>query len=327
MIRVGVLRGGMSDEFEVSVKTGANVLSSLPSDKYKPVDILITRDGTWHVNGLPKTLEEIKVTVDVVFNALHGEYGEDGQVAQLLEEQKIPYTGSTAVPSALAMHKGMAKDAFRRAGLRTPAHMLLEDCRDSTIVGKIPEKIQELAFRVFKSIPPPWVLKPAKGGSSQHTYVATTFSGLVDGLARLFPLGNDLVVEQYIEGKEVSAGVVENFRRERKYPLMPVEVKKSGRYFDYASKQDPTLLCPSSLSRKEKEEVTELAEKAHDILGLRDYSISDFIVTPRGVYLLEVNNNPGITNGSIITKGLEAAGASVKELVDHLLTLALGRKR
>lgn len=326
MIRVGVLRGGMSDEFEVSVRTGANVLSSLAPDKYKPVDILVTKDGTWHVGGLPKRLEDIKVTVDVVFNALHGEYGEDGQVAQMLEEHKIPYTGSTAVPSTLAMHKGLAKEAFRRAGIRTPAHMLLEDYRDSTIVGKIPEKIQELAFRVFKSIPPPWVLKPVKGGSSQNMYVATSFGGLVDGLARLFKRGGDLVVEQYIAGKEVSAGVVENFRREMKYPFMPVEVKRDGYYFDYASKQNPQLVCPSTLSRREKDEVMELAGRAHDILGLRDYSVSDFIVTPRGIYLLETNNNPGLTNGSIITRSLEAAGSTVKELVDHLLTLALGRK-
>lgn len=326
MIRVGVLRGGMSDEFEVSIKTGANVLSALPKDKYKAVDILVTKDGTWHVGGIPRTPHEVKISIDVAFNALHGEYGEDGKVAHILDTHGIPFTGSHGVPSALAMNKPMAKEAFKRAGLRTPPGMTVEDYRDSTIVGQIPEKIQELAFKIFKSIPPPWVLKPAKGGSSQNTYLAKDFSALVDGLARLFPLGSDIVVEQYIHGKEVSVGVIENFRRERKYPVMPVEILKEGGIFDYAAKANPSFLCPSSLTTMQKKEVEEMAIKAHDILGLRDYSRSDFIVTPRGTYILEVNNNPGLTRHSILPAGLEAAGSSLRELVDHLLTLALGRK-
>jgi D-alanine-D-alanine ligase len=326
MIRVGVLRGGMSDEFEVSIKTGANVLSALPKDKYKAVDILVTRDGTWHVDGIPRSPAEVGFSIDVAFNGLHGEYGEDGKVAHILGSHNIPFTGSLGVPSALAMQKPMAKEVFRRAGIKTPPGMVVEDYRDSTIVGQIPDKIQELAFKIFKSIPPPWVLKPANGGSSLNTYVATDFSGLIDGLARLFPLGLNLVVEQYMIGKEVSAGVVENFRREKKYPVMPVEVVRKGGFFDYASKQNAELICPSTLTKKEKADVEALAVRAHNALGLRHYSVSDFIVTSRGIYLLETNSNPGLSPSSILSKGLESSGSSLGELVEHLLALALERK-
>ena len=107
---------------------------------------------------------------------------------------------------------------------------------------------------------------------------------------------------------------------------MPVEVAKKGDFFDYELKQKAELFCPSSLTRQEKEGVADIAMKAHDILGLRDYSVSDFIVTPRGIYLLEINNLPGLTPFSILPTSLEASGASMGELVDHLIVLALGRK-
>lgn len=326
MIRVGVLRGGISDEFKVSIKTGDSVLKNLPKDKYKGVDILITKDGIWHIGGIPKTPDEIQTNVDVIFNALHGEYGEDGKVAQLLEERKIPYTGSSALPSSLAMSKPMAKEIFKRAGIKTPYGITIEDYREKTIAGKIPEKIGELALKIFRSIPPPWVLKPARGGSSINTFVAKNYNELIDALAQLFSYGGDLVVEQHIRGKEVSVGVIDNFRNERRYPTMPVEVAKKGDFFDYGLKQKAELFCPSSLTRGEKNEVADMALRAHDILGLRDYSVSDFIVNPRGIYLLETNNLPGLTPFSILPTSLEASGSNLSELVDHLITLALLRK-
>ncbi|MBX4216051.1 ATP-grasp domain-containing protein [Candidatus Parcubacteria bacterium] len=316
----------MSDEFEVSLKTGANVLLSLPKDKYVGVDILVGKDGEWHVGGVPKTVRQARAYVDVIFNALHGGYGEDGKMAQLLDNHHIPYTGSGALAASMAMHKPLAKEALRRAGLKVPPGIVLEDYRDSTIVGQIPQKIRELAEKIFKNVPSPWVLKPARGGSSINTYVAKDWKELIGALASLFSYGGDIVVEQYIAGKEVSAGVIEGFRSSSLYTPIPVEVRHSGAFFDYASKQSPEFAVPPSLSAREKEEVAELAKVAHETLGLRDYSVADFIVTPRGVYILEVNNNPGLTQSSILPKSLEAVGAKLSDFVDHLVTLAMERK-
>lgn len=330
MIRVGVLRGGISDEFEVSIKTGGNVLAQLPKDKYEGVDILITRDGTWHVGGVPKTLDDLDLHIDVAFNALHGEYGEDGKVSRILEDLKIPYTGSEAVPASLSFNKTMAKDVFKRAGIRTPIGITVEDYRDSVIGSNGTEKISELAHKIFRSIPPPWILKPASGGSSINTFVAKNFAELVDALVGLFDYGGDLVVEQFIRGREVSSGIIENFRNERKYPTMPVEIINKRDFFDDEAKKnlefDCPYICPCSITRAQKDEVMDIAKRAHDALGLRDYSRSDFIVTPRSVYLLEVNNLPGLTPHSILTRSLETVGSNIGELADHLITLALARK-
>jgi len=326
MIRVGVLRGGTSNEFKISIKSGGNIIANLPKDSYSAVDIFVARDGTWHIGGTPKQMEEIPLHIDVAFNTLHGDYGEDGRVSEILEDLNVPYIGSRAVPSSLAVNKRLSRDILKKAGIKVPPGVALEDYRES-LLGKSREgKIKELALKIFGTIPPPWVLKPARGGSSINTTVAKSFGELVAGLHALFDYGGDLVVEQYIRGKEVSSGVIENFRRERHYPLMPVEVRNKEDIFDHLKKQSPDLTCPSFMSHDEKAAVSDLAVKAHKVLGLRDWSVSDFIVTPRGIYLLEVNNNPKCSSSSIIAKSLEAVGSNVGELADHLISLALGRK-
>jgi len=330
MIRVGVVRGGVSDEFEVSIKTGASVLAALPKDKYVGIDILLSKDGEWHVEGVPKNIRQMRANVDVVFNALHGEFGEDGKASRLFETHDIPYTGSNTLPSALAMNKPLAKEAFRRAGIRVPPGMTIEDYRDSTIVGEIPEKIQELAHKIFRNIPSPWVLKPARGGSSINTYVAKNWGELVHALSQLFSYGGDIVAEQYIRGKEATVGVIRDFRNKKLYPLMPVEIRAKGNdFFDYVSKYSGHAdeAVPGSFSPKEKEELERHAMEAHEALGLNDYSRSDFIVTPRGhIYILEINNLPGLCEASLFPKALHAVGSNLPEFVDHLITLAMQRK-
>lgn len=330
MIRVGVLRGGISDEFEVSIKTGGNILAQLPKDKYEGVDILITRDGTWHVGGVPKILNDLNLHIDVAFNALHGEYGEDGKVSRILEDLKIPYTGSEAVPASLSFNKTMAKNVFKRAGIRTPVGITVLDYRDSLLDGDKAEKIAELAHKIFRSIPPPWILKPASGGSSINTFVAKNFAELIDALVGLFDHGGDLVVEQFIRGREISAGIIEKFRNERKYPTMPVEIVNKREFFDEEAKNNLELdcpyVCPCGITRAQKEDVMDIAKRAHEALGLRDYSHSDFIVTSRSIYLLEVDNLPTLSKHSILARSLETVGSNIGELADHLITLALARK-
>ena len=125
-VRVGVLRGGVSHEYEVSLATGGSVLKHLQS-VYRGHDILIDREGVWHWNGLPAEPDLIARQVDVFWNALHGEYGEDGKVQQLLDSLGVAYTGSGAMSSALAMNKMAAKGFFRQAGLKVPPGFLVRN--------------------------------------------------------------------------------------------------------------------------------------------------------------------------------------------------------
>ena len=119
--KVGVLRGGPSSEYEVSLKTGKSVIDNL-ADRYEVLDIFIDKEGTWHYLGAPIAPEKVFKKVDVIFNALHGAYGEDGTVQKLLDYFKIPYTGSTALASAVGMNKVLSKNVYKNNKLKTPLH-------------------------------------------------------------------------------------------------------------------------------------------------------------------------------------------------------------
>ncbi|MEK7586229.1 MAG: ATP-grasp domain-containing protein [Patescibacteria group bacterium] len=334
MIRVGVIRGGPSSEYEVSLNTGANVLSHLRGDvlreKYKPVDILIDKDATWHVNGKPITLEHVSNNVDVIFNALHGEFGEDGKVQQMLNQWKIPYTGSGAFASALGYNKAMAKDRFKNLGIKTPESVIIT--KDSYDVSdKSPEDLaKEQARYVWSKIPPSWVVKPISSGSSVGVKVCKTFPELEDALLSCIIDGVDILVEEMIEGKEATVGVVEGFRGQKTYTLPPIEIRvpKHKTFFDYDAKYSGISeeICPGNFTNDEKEELARLASLIHTGLNLDHYSRSDFIVHPRrGIYALEVNTLPGLTDASLTPKALYAVGATMPEFISHLLTLALNK--
>jgi D-alanine-D-alanine ligase len=137
-----------------------------------------------------------------------------------------------------------------------------------------------------------------------------------------------IIVEEFIKGKEATCGVVENFRGQMIYPLFPVEIikPKDFEFFGYDAKYsgESSEACPGNFSEKEKKTIQDMAVEAHRILGLRHYSRSDFIVSPkRGVYILEVNTLPGLTKESLLPKSLEAAGCSLSNFLDHVITLAL----
>ncbi|MCX6787068.1 MAG: D-alanine--D-alanine ligase, partial [Candidatus Kaiserbacteria bacterium] len=133
---VGVLRGGPSREHEVSLKTGAAILANLPEERFDVRDIYIDKNGEWHDHGKPIPSERVLRQVDVVFNGLHGEYGEDGQVQKLLERFGVPYTGADSFGSYLAMHKLMAKTRAKEAGLLTPDSRYVERAEDSEPVAR-----------------------------------------------------------------------------------------------------------------------------------------------------------------------------------------------
>jgi len=138
-----------------------------------------------------------------------------------------------------------------------------------------------------------------------------------------------VLIEEYIAGKEATCGVVEGFRGYGHYPLLPIEIRHNKDFFDYDSKYSDNgaeEICPGNFSRAEKEELEKMAVEAHKVLGLRHYSRSDFIIHPkRGIYILETNSLPGLTEKSLIPKSLSAIGSNIKEFLSHILHQTLGR--
>lgn len=321
-IRVGILRGGIGHEYEVSLKTGASVLKNLPADKYQPVDLLLTREGIWHVNGLPCSPEKAVRNVDVIFNALHGEFGEDGQVQQILDYLAVPYTGSGTIASALGMNKPRAKDIFKKAGIKVPNGVVLKR-GDQT-------EAEAIAYDAFQRISPPWIVKPAGSGSSVGLYLAQSYPELVQAVESCFNFSDAILVEEYIKGKEATCGVVDGLRGHDYYPLIPIEIVTPNhkKLFDYEAKYTgiTSELCPGRFNKEERAEIEHLSTKIHKALGLRHYSRSDFIISPRGIYALEVNTLPGLTEESLIPKSLKAAGIPYDQFLDHLVTLALNKQ-
>lgn len=316
-IRVGVLRGGPSLEYDVSLKTGEAVLKNLP-EHYLGVDVFISRDGVWHYHGLPRKPLQILKHLDVVFNAMHGEYGEDGKVQQILDYHQTPYTGSQSFASALAMNKAMAKEVYRRQGIKTPVAMVVTASKYRA----------EDIHSIFRSFHLPAIVKPIASGSSFGVEKVENFHELGETLPRILAEFNSVLIEEFISGREATCGVVENFRGQKLYSLLPVEIIKpaSKDFFDYEAKYGggSQEICPGNFSVAEKMEIQKLAKEAHQALGLRHYSRSDFIVHPkRGIYTLETNTLPGLTSESLFPKSLEAVGSDLPNFLDHLVQLAI----
>ncbi len=312
--KITVLRGGPSSEYEVSLKTGGSILKALSDEKYDISDVAIAKDGSWFLNGVEKTPAEILKKSYLVFNALHGEFGEDGKLQKLLDTFGVDYTGSGNISSALAMNKALAKKEYQKVGIKTPIH--IEVNKDDYNLSKI-----------FKTFPMPAVIKPVGLGSSVGISVAQTGIELDEALQKAFECADKVMIEEFIEGKEATCGVLDKFRNEEIYTLLPVEIipeSESG-FFDYEAKYGggTTEICPGNFSEAEKLELQKLAKKAHQVLGLRHYSRSDFIIHPkRGIYILETNSLPGLTQESLFPKSLKAIGSSLEEFVEHLIEIS-----
>jgi D-alanine-D-alanine ligase len=326
-IRVGVLRGGPSLEYEVSLNTGRTILANLP-DEYEPLDIFISKDGAWHTSGLQKNPYDILKTIDVVVNALHGSYGEDGKVQKFLENFGIPYTGSSSVASALGMNKEMSKNVFKQNNLKTPHHILISASDGNNDVT------DEMVKRINQNFSLPIIIKPINSGSSLGVSFVDKVGEIKSALRKSFEHSSRLLVEEYIDGLEATCGVIENFRGKDIYTLLPVEIERGNingeKYFhSYNSKYSnfkSKYKVPGSFKEEEKIKIQEVATLIHQSLGLRHYSRSDFIIHPkRGLFALEVNTLPELTHHSSFIKSLEAVGGDIKEFLSHLISQTLKR--
>jgi D-alanine-D-alanine ligase len=318
-ITVGVLRGGPSREHEVSLKSGAAILANLPEERYATRDIYIDKTGQWHDRGRAIDPERILRQLDVALIGLHGEYGEDGEVQKLLERFGVPYAGADSFGSYLAMHKLMAKMRAQEAGLLTPASHYIERAEDS----------EAAAREIIRNFHQPVIVKPIGWGSSVGVSIVGGYAPVLDAIEKLFAEGAPgVLIEEYIRGKEATVGVVQGLRGEALYALPSIEIiPPRDDFYSYDSKYSGATrhVCPGNFSRVAAEELQRAAKVIHRALGLRHYSRSDFIVTPKGIYYLETNTLPGLTSESNLPIALAAVGVSFQDFLSHLVNLALSR--
>jgi len=318
-IRVAVIRGGLSDEYTVSMWSGAAVLENIDKNVFEPLDIVITKNGEWLHNGRVWLPEYLLQSVDVVFNALHGKYGEDGTIQRLFERYGIPYTGSKPFGCSMAMNKVTTKNFLKDSGIKMAPHVHIS--RDSlSDVGRISEKITDM-------FGPQYVIKPVSSGSSVGTMMVKNpvllQQALTDALSRF----DEVMVEARIPGREASCGVIERYRGEDMYALPPTEIVIPPEYdfFNEDCKYNGTVeeVCPSRFDYETKQELMNIAKIVHTTMHLSQYSRSNFIIADDGIYFLEVNTLPGLTKESLLPKAITAVGGNYTDFITHLLTDAL----
>ncbi|HUB07870.1 MAG TPA: D-alanine--D-alanine ligase [Myxococcales bacterium] len=333
---VAVLLGGPSSEHDVSLATGSLVLERLDRARFDGVPVYVDRQRVWHFPKLPHPPAQswrdalpaatpwqadgspMPWRPDVCFLGLHGAYGEDGQVQDILERASVPYTGSGPAASRLAMNKRAAKDVFRRKGLPVAPEVEIA-------MGEAPAAA---TGRVRQKIEGPWVVKPRDGGSSVGVVMVGDPAALEAAITA--GLAEPLLVEPRLAGREMTCGVLEELATRRPRSLPVTEIRpKGGAFFDYKAKYtagQSEEITPADIPTAARDEIQRVALAAHEALGCRAYSRSDFILQPDGKpILLETNTLPGLTATSLLPQEAAAVGIDYPSLLSLLIDLALPR--
>jgi D-alanine-D-alanine ligase len=318
MKRVAVLRGGPSEEYEVSMNTGKNVLEALNSLGYLTKDIVITKKGEWLDNGVVRTQDQALEAIDVAFIALHGAFGEDGKLQRILQRKSISFTGSGALASATAFNKELTKKFVAKHGILTPKHVVLRGDGLWSVNHQINDVYKDLGTELF--------IKPISSGSSVGASLVTNqeqLEGLLDDMLRTY---GEVLIEEFIKGREATVGVLQNFRNQDLYVLPPIEIipPSEASFFNKEVKYNGTTaeICPGNFSYSEKERMAEIASAVHKTIGCDHYSRSDFLLRNDKIYFLEVNTLPGLTNESLYPKAARAVGLEFNDLIQHLVETA-----
>ena len=293
---VAVLMGGRSVEREVSLISGAACAGALREAGYRVSEIDVTDD-------LGALMAALEPRPDVVFNALHGRFGEDGCVQGLLNLMALPYTHSGVLASALAMDKLAAKRAFSAVGV--PVAEGVVATREQLLDGDVLER--------------PYVVKPINEGSSVHVHIL--FDGDESLDADDWPYDGDALVERYVPGRELTVAVMGD------RALAVTEIRAHNQFFDYTAKYTngrATHLIPAPIVSQAYDGALELALKAHDALGCRGVSRADIRYDdtggePGAFYVLEVNTQPGMTPLSLVPEQAAHCGISFAELVSWMV--------
>jgi D-alanine-D-alanine ligase len=328
-LRVAVVMGGVSTEHDVSMRSGAKIAEQLNPDAFDVESVTIDRDGVWHFPDRPPTPFHDAVPwlhqlgLDCVFLALHGPYGEDGRIQAVLDLLDLPYVGSSAAASALAMDKVRAKAVVREAGVPVAA--------DAWVNRRDWEADEAEALRRLSGVGFPSVLKSPCQGSSLGMAMLREAAELSAAAGELFKIGDVVMTEQMLEGVEVTCGIldVEPGQRPRALPVTEI-APLGGGFFDYKAKYTPGAceeITPARISPEQTAEVQRLAVLAHEAVGCADFSRSDMILVNGNPVWLEVNTIPGMTDQSLLPQAAAAEGISYSELVGMLVHAAVYRHR
>lgn len=295
--RIGVLAGGPSNEREISLKSGKTVFKALSEAglnvafidvKEDDFSFLIRRSG-----------------IDMAFIALHGRFGEDGEVQSVLQGENIPYTGSGPESSHIALDKVASKKRFGEEGLNIPEYTVLRAGDD----------ISEMDIRY------PCVVKPRREGSSIGLSIVSSVEHIREAVKKAFRYGGESIIERFVPGREITVGVIDD------EPLPVVEIVASNGVYDYSAKYhsgDTEYIVPAELTGPEYADAQRTGLRAHKALGCEDFSRVDMRLSEKGrIFVLEVNTIPGLTERSLLPMAAKAAGMDFFELCVKMLHGAL----
>ncbi|HDH31409.1 MAG TPA: D-alanine--D-alanine ligase [Candidatus Wolfebacteria bacterium] len=310
-LKIGVLMGGPSAEHDISLKTGEMIIKNLNKDKYFIFPCVISKKEIWLENGKKIPAKKFLKKVDLIFNAMHGEFGEDGVIQKLLEQYKIAYTGSGPKSSRLAMDKIASRKLFKSAGLNIP--MITTN--------------------------PPLIVKPIGRGSSIGMTIVYKKSQLKKAINLAKKYDKKILAEEYLSGREFTCGIIENYKGKKFFALPITEIipNKKYKFFDYEAKYKKGAsneITPAKISNKLTKEIQKQSIIAHKILKCRHYSRSDFIINPirngisnrinkDKIYILELNTLPGMTETSLLPQSAALVGLEFPKLLDKIISLAL----
>jgi len=298
-----ILAGGISKERLISLDTGLQVAKELKKNGYK---VKISEPDA----SLSKNINQFKP--NVIFNALHGQFGEDGYIQTILEGFKIPYTHSGVVASSLAMDKAISKKIFIKNKINTPKY--IKYCYEENNFDLI--KIIEKKFKF------PVVVKPINEGSSVNVFICTKKN--ISRILSSMRIYKEIMIEEFIGGREIQVAIMGNKK------LGAIELKPKRKFYDYKAKYSTNAktehIIPVVLPKNKLNEVMDLSLKAHKIIGCKGVTRSDFKFYKNKFYLLEINTQPGMTRLSLVPEIAKYKGISFIKLIEWILKDATTKK-
>lgn len=307
-MKIAVIFGGCSKEKEVSLNSAKSIIDSL-NDMYDIYPLEIKNN----YKELILKLKELKI--DLVINALHGGEGENGVIQSIFDKHKVRYTGSGPIASRIAMDKNKTKRICINNNIPTP---------DWTYLDLKSLKVDEVdADRIINKFDGSYVVKPSNEGSSFGLkIIKDDFSkdGLIRAIKNVSLLSNEIIVEQYIEGRELTVSLL----GDKVLPI--IEIIPKGSYYDFSSKYikgESKYIVPAILSENIDASIREYALKLHKKIGCKTYSRIDIILNKNNIYILEINTLPGFTNTSLLPMAANKVGLSYQKLLDKIIHLSL----
>ena len=294
--KILIICGGISKERLISLDTGKQVANELKKNKYSVK--LCEPDQN--------LLNTIKIfRPGIIFNALHGQFGEDGYIQTILETQKIPYTHSGVIASSIAMDKEISKKIFIKNNILTPKYIKFDYKKNKTNIIKTIEK--KLKF--------PVVIKPINEGSSVHVYICTK-KNIFKNL-KVLRIYNQVLIEEFIAGREIQVAIMGT------KTLGAIELKPKRKFYDYEAKYNSKAktkhIIPVNLSKKDLHKIIAITRKAHQLIGCKGVTRSDFKFYKGKFYLLEINTQPGMTKLSLVPEIANYIGISFIKLIEWIL--------